>query len=413
MKILIINTSDISGGAARAAYRLHKALRTLGIESWMLAQNKVSDDYTIIGPETKIQKAIAKIRQLLDQLPVKFYKYKTKTIFSPAWLPFSGIVKKINNINPDIVHLHWICGGMLRIEDLVKIRKPIVWSLHDMWAFTGGCHYDEFCGAYKNRCGNCKILNSNKSYDLSTWIWNRKRKVFLDIKNLTIIGLSKWLVNSARESALLKNNKVINLPNPLDTNLFKTINKKIAREILSLPQNKKLILFGAINPLGDPRKGFKELKEALDKLKETNIELVVFGSSLPKSPPKFKYKTHYLGQLEDDVSLVVLYNAANVTVVPSLQENLSNTIMESLSCGTPVVAFDVGGNSDMIDHKINGYLAKPFDIVDLANGIEWVLNHPNYEKLCQNAREKVVKCFDSRIIAKKYIELYKEILTKS
>jgi glycosyltransferase involved in cell wall biosynthesis len=165
-----------------------------------------------------------------------------------------------------------------------------------------------------------------------------------------------------------------------------------------------------MNAASDINKGFKELSKALNKLKGENIEFVVFGSSEPQNPPKFKFKTHYLGQLHDDVSLVTLYSAVDVVVVPSLQENLSNTIMESLSCATPVVAFNVGGNSDMIDHKINGYLARPFDTTDLANGIEWVLNYPEYDRLCENAREKVVENFDSKIVAQKYIQLYVEIL---
>jgi len=301
---------------------------------------------------------------------------------------------------------------MLRIEDLAKIKKPIVWSLHDMWAFTGGCHYDEFCGAYKNRCGNCKLLNFKKPYDLSRWIWNRKNRVLSNINNLTIIGLSKWLANCAKESALFKDKSIINLPNPLDTTLFKPIDKKTAREILNLPQNKKLILFGAINPLGYPRKGFKELKEALNKLKGENVELVVFGSSKPKSPPNFKYKTHYLGHLYDDSSLCILYNAVDVIVVPSLQENLSNTIMECLSCGTPAVAFDIGGNSDMIEHKNNGYLAKPSDTSDLAYGIEWVINHKNYDKLCEDVRKKEKKNLDQTVVVEQYIKLYKKILNE-
>ena len=160
MKILIVNTYDIKGGAARAAYRLHRALLSLGIDSQMLVQMKFSDDYTVIWPETKIQKGLALLRPFLDSIPVMFYKKRTKTLFSPAWLPFSNVVKQINQINPDIVHLHWICGGMLKIEKIAQIKAPIVWSLHDMWAFTGGCHYDEGCGGYKKSCENCKVLNS-------------------------------------------------------------------------------------------------------------------------------------------------------------------------------------------------------------------------------------------------------------
>ena len=161
MKILIVNTSDIQGGAARAAYRLHQALLTEGVDSQMLVQSQSSDDFTVIGPQTKVQKALGKLRPTLDSLPVHRYKDRTKTLFSPSWLPFSSIVERINSINPDVVHLHWIAGGMIRIEDLPKIKAPIVWSLHDMWAFTGGCHYDEECGAYQKQCGTCPVLGSN------------------------------------------------------------------------------------------------------------------------------------------------------------------------------------------------------------------------------------------------------------
>lgn len=178
MKILIVNTSDISGGAARAAYRLHKALLSQGVDSQMLVQSKSSDDYTVIAETDKVKKTLNKLRPFLDSLPVRFYKERTKTLFSPSWFGFSNVVDKINEISPDIVHLHWICGGMMTIEDIGKIKAPVVWSLHDMWAFTGGCHYDEECGRYEKKCGSCKVLGSEKEKDLSRKIWHRKKKNF-------------------------------------------------------------------------------------------------------------------------------------------------------------------------------------------------------------------------------------------
>jgi Glycosyltransferase len=412
MKILIVNTYDIQGGAARAAYRLHRALLEIGINSLMLVQIKRTDDHTVIpvyDENNKIQKALAMVRPTLDQIPVMFYKNRTKTLFSPSWLPFSKAVKKINEINPDIVHLHWITGGMFKIEDIDKIKKPILWTLHDNWAFTGGCHIKWDCENYINICGNCPRLGSNKDNDLSKKVFLRKQRIFTK-KNIVIVGPSSWIANLSKRSALLRDKKHYIIPNPIDTNLFKPINKEYARYLWNLPQDKKLILFGAMSATTDINKGFKELTDALKLLTLKDIELVVFGSSKPKNATDFGFKTHYLGHLSDDVSLVTLYNAADVVVVPSLQENLSNTIMESLSCGTPVVAFDVGGNRDMIEHMINGYLAKPFDPEDLAKGIEWVLNAPNYDELCKNAREKVVREFDSIVVAKKYVELYKELL---
>jgi glycosyltransferase involved in cell wall biosynthesis len=410
MKILIVSTSDIQGGAARAAYRLHKSLLAQNLDTQMLVLSKSGDDYTVLVEEKKSEKYFNKLRPVIESLPVRFYNERSKTLFSPSWFGFSGVVDKINEINPDIVHLHWICAGMIRIEDISRIKAPIVWSLHDMWAFTGGCHYDEGCNFFTKDCGNCKVLGSKKENDLSRSVYNRKQKTFSKIDNMTIVGLSKWLSHCAEKSTIFKDKKHINLPNPINTNVFKVFNKKKARELWNLPKNKKLVLFGAMGATSDPRKGFKELSNAMIKLeKGDDIEFVVFGSNMPKNSPDFGFKTYYLGSLADEVSLVTLYSAVDVMIVPSLQENLSNAIVESLSCGTPVVGFDIGGNSDMIDHKKNGYLVKPFDVSDLKDGIEWVLNTSTYDELCANARKKVMKDFDSVIVSKKYIELYKDI----
>ena len=411
MKVLQVNTSDINGGAARAAYRLHEALIQQGIDSQMLVQSKLSDDYRVLGPETIFKKGMGKLRSIADSFPVRFYKQRTKTLFSPSYFPFSDVVSRINAINPDIVHLHWIAAGMMRIEDIAKIKVPIVWSLHDMWAFTGGCHYDEGCEGYKNSCGACKVLGSRKVYDLSSRVYRRKVKAFSSISNLTVVGLSNWMALSARQSSLFKQVPVVSLPNSINTTIFSPMEKSIARDLFNLPQNKKLVLFGAMGGTSDPRKGFEQLYGALEIIDDKNIELVVFGSSKPQKTQGFKQKTYYLGHLHDDVSLRVLYCAVDVMVVPSLQENLSNAIMESLACGIPVVSFDVGGNGDLIEHQKNGYLAKAFDSNDLAKGIELILNAENYSDLCQNARDKVLREYDSQVVSSRYIDLYNQILT--
>ncbi|HOL57943.1 MAG TPA: glycosyltransferase family 4 protein [Spirochaetota bacterium] len=404
----MVNTLDNYGGAARACYRLHKALLEEGIDSKMLVQLKTGDDWTVLGPRTDMERSMGKVRSIIEKIPLK--KYNINVTFSLNISPFSPVVKRINEINPDIVHLHWVNDGFLKIENIPKIKPPIIWTMHDMWLFTGGCHCDEYCGKYKANCGNCPILNSNKENDLSRKTWNRKNKAFSKIKNMLIVGPGKWHTECAKDSLLLKNRKIWNIPNPIDTNVFKPFDKIKARELFGLPLNKKLILFGAIN-LKDKNKGVKELQEALHKIKNINdIELVIFGSSPPEKEIDFGFKSYYLGRLNDDPSLVALYNAVDIVINASHQENLSNVIMESISCGKPVVAFNIGGNPDMIDHQINGYLAKPFDTDDLANGIKWVLNNPDYNELCKNAREKVLNNFDKKIVVKRYIELYKEIL---
>lgn len=400
----------MEGGAARAAYRLHTSLLKEDIDCQMLVLRKRSEDDTVIGPTSIARKFTAKLQSIINTFPLKHYDCKDE--FSASFSPSFQIVEKINKLNPDLVHLHWINAGFLKIEDLKKIKAPIVWSLHDMWAFTGGCHYADTCVSYTANCGNCPVLNSIKENDLSRDIFKRKQKIFFEINNLTIVGLSKWLETCAKSSTLFKNREVVNLPNPIDTSVFKPFAKEEARSLLGLPKKKKLILFGAMSATSNPRKGFIELKSALKKLQTRDIEFLVFGSDQPKDPQEFDFKTHYLGQLNTDISLVKLYSAADVVIVPSLQENLSNVILESLSCGTPVVGFKIGGNSDMIEHKINGYLAEPYETDDLAHGIEWVLNNENSKEISKMARDKVLKNFDSKLVAKKYIELYNKNIEK-
>lgn len=412
VKILIVNTSDINGGAARAAYRLHQSLLMKNIDSQMLVMNKSSDDFTVLNTTSKAQKVINKLKPILDTAPVKFYKNKSATLFSPAWIFSKNIIEEINTLKPDVVHLHWINAGMLRIEDLAKINAPIIWSLHDMWAFTGGCHYDEECNRYKSQCGECKVLSSNKKSDLSYRVFKRKKKSYSKISDLTVVGLSQWLQQCAEQSPLFIGRKVVNLPNSIDTSQFKPFDKNKSRELWNLPMDKKLVLFGAMGATSDPRKGFNELSEAFKNIARDDIEFVVFGASTPIKPPDLGCKTHYLGSLSDDVSLVTLYSSVDVMVAPSLQENLSNTIMESLACSTPVVAFDIGGNSDLIEHKVNGYLAQPFDSKELAVGIEWLLDNERYDEFCLNARIKVERDFDSKVVVEKYIRLYEGIINE-
>ncbi len=407
MKVLIVSTSDIQGGAAFAAYRLHRALLDEGIDSKMLVQSKSSDDYTVIANTGKIAKGMALLRPTIDGWPTKFYKNKTKTIFSPAWVPGGGIVEKINALQPDIVHLHGVCGGMFRIEDIAKIKAPIVWSLHDMWAFTGGCRYDEECGAYKDDCGNCKVLLSGEKNDLSTKVFARKKKTYRKIEKLTIIGSSQWMSQCAKESTLLKDKRVVTLANCVNTKLFKPIDKNIVKDIFDIPKDKKVILFSAMSSLSNPRKGAKELFSALEKLHLENAIFVIAGSRKPKKELNLKYPIYFIPPLSDEISLPLMYNVADVIIVPSLQENLANSIVESLSCGVPVVAFNIGGNMDLIEHRKSGYLVNDFDIEDMAFGIEWIINNQNYRELSTYAREKVLENFDSSVLSKKYIALYK------
>lgn len=414
MKILHLNTSDISGGAARAAYRIHKGLQKISIESRMLVQTKAGDDKTVTGPNSKIKKGLAKLRPILDSAVKMIFAGDTKTIFSPAWIPFSDIPSQINSTSPEVVHLHWICGGMMRIEELKRINKPIVWTLHDMWAFTGGCHYSDDCERFQEGCGNCPQLNRSSKYDLSRSIIRRKKEAWKGL-DITIVTPSFWLAKCAKKSSLLKGRRIEVIHNGLDLNLYKPIDKKIARNVWNLPINKRLILFGAMGATSDSRKGFDLLLEGLKILSaqwSSSAEVVIFGASEPENPPTFGLPVHYLGRLHDDVSLAFLYSAADIMVVPSRQEAFGQTASESLACGTPVVAFGATGLLDIVEHQINGYLAEPFDTSDLAAGINWVLSDVNrHKELCINARKKAEEFFDIEKVAKQYKNLYQDIIT--
>ena len=406
MKILHINTTDIIGGAGIAAYRLHTALRNKGIESFMLVQVKKSDDEFVI--KNNNFPYINKLRSVIDSFPLKFTLKNKNSIFSISNLP-NNITKKIQQIKPDIIHLHWINNGFVKIESLKKFNIPIIWSLHDMWAFTGGCHYDNECKKYKSDCTNCPLLKRNSK--LSSKIFQRKKQTYKQIKSLHINGLSKWLENCASESSLFANSQIYNLPNCIDINEFSPMPKDEAKKQLSIPENKKMILFGAIGGTKDLRKGYDLLEKALLKMKEKSDKLLtVFGSNKKQNAETNDLELNYLGHISDRKLIRVVYSAADVIVIPSRQENLSNIVVEALACGTPVVAFNIGGMSDMIIHKKNGYLSKPFDTDDLLSGIEWILYNPNYKKITEKAHSTIKEKFENSIVANRYIELYKKAL---
>ena len=412
LKILMVNASDINYGAARAAYRLHKGLSEAAIDSRLLVQQKHSDDYTVIGPGSRTQKAFSMARVMLDPLPVQLRREKPLGGFSPSWVPFSLIHRKIRELNPDIIHLHWICEGMMRIEDLALIKKPIVWSMHDMWSFTGGCHVSGDCDNYTRQCGECPVLCSNTSNDLSRRIFNRKKQSYRKIDNLTFVGPSSWIIDCAKKSALLKNHKIEKIPNPIDTRVFNPVNKSAARKIAGFPENKKIVLFGAINPAGDLNKGFKQLIEALDKVPRKDIQLVVFGAGFPENPPPLKFDAVYTGILRDDIALKIIYSAADLTVIPSKQESFGQTATESMACGTPVACFDSTGLKDIVDHKINGYRAAAFDAQDLARGISWILEHSSCAALSENSVMKIKSFFETEKVAGQFSELYSRIISQ-
>ncbi|HEY9706927.1 MAG TPA: glycosyltransferase family 4 protein [Oculatellaceae cyanobacterium] len=410
MKILHLAMHEGSG-AGRAASRLHLGLLNEKIDSSVLVLQKGTDYQSV----NKLDEQTVLLKKIQEKLLGKYLSqiWGRNTTFSINATP-SLIENRIKNFNASLINLHWVGWEYVRIEELTNLRVPLVWTLQDMWPFTGGCHYSEECDRYTNSCGACPQLRSGKESDLSRWVWQRKAKAWKDI-NLTVVAPSSWIAKCASNSSLFRERPVEVIPFCLDTEQYKPIDQQKARELLNLPQDKQLVLFGALSATKDRRKGFHLLLPALQNLSKSGwrdrIELVVFGSDEPKNPIDLGFKAHYLGSLSDDLSLAQVYSAADVMIAPSIQESFGQTGSESLACGTPVIAFDGTGLKDIVDHQQNGYLVRPFEIEDLAQGIAWVLgDKERHHKLCIQAREKAEREFSLEVQARRYLSLYSELL---
>lgn len=416
MKTLLLNTFDSYGGAARAAYRLHTGLRGIGVDSRMLVINKTGQDEFVDALPYWLKRWMRWQYIRLNRAPLDLYKNRSRSvIWSTNWVPVPTAAM-INRLPADLFHLHWIGDGFIPVAGIGRLNRPIVWTLHDQWAFTGGCHYSSECDRYGNACGSCPQLGSVHEWDLSRYGWNEKRNAYTRA-NITVVSPSRWLASRAQASSLLGQRRIEVIPNGIDTQQYRPLDQQATRAQLGLPLDRRLIMFGSMSSTSDPRKGFQFLHSALQRLAQVwndRAELVIFGADKPTNPPNFGLKAHYLGTISDESKLAQIYAAADVFVAPSMQENLPNTIMEALACGTPSVAFNIGGIPDLIDHQQNGYLAHPYEIEDLAHGIEWVLEDAErHTRLATNARQKVEAEFELSMIAQRYVELYEDVIRKS
>lgn len=413
MKILHLSTLDGRSGAAIGTYWLHKALQAAGVDSTMLVAYKQGTDPSVLGHRNAVEKWGYLLRaKLLPGLLLRRYPRRVGSI-SPA-MPPSWVHNRVRAINPDVINLHWVCNGFVNPGNLPRFEKPIVWTLRDMWPFTGGCHYAQSCTRYEQACGTCPLLASDDPNDITHQLWQRKATAWSDV-NLTAVGISHWIADCAQRSSLFRDRRVEVIHNAVDVSKFKPVDKQRARQTLNLPPDKRFILFGAAgHPTQDRRKGFQELLAAINKLQSDGLShtsaLVIFGSTEPGHPPNYGFETHYLGYLKDEVALARAYSACDVMVVPSLEEAFGKVAIEALACGTPVVSFNATGLKDIVQHQQCGYQAQPFDPDDLARGIAWVLEDAaRWQHLSLRARERVLEAFTLEQQAQKYMQLYAEL----
>jgi len=417
MKIVALNSSDCFGGAARAAYRLHAALRTAGVDALMLVQRKFSDDPYVIGPATVWERGLGLVRNQIDKLPLWLFGHMHNPLFSLSIVP-SNTVTKTNMLKPDIVHLHWICEGLTSIGSLKGLKAPVIWTMHDSWPFTGGCHVPHDCTAYREHCGCCPQLGSSCTYDLSRAIWSRKSRLLKSLQPV-MVAPSRWLAACAAESSLMRNLRIEVIPNGIDSARFKPMDKAFSRNSLGMEAGKRILLFSAIDGIQHYHKGFHLLKKALeicarqDGFKDSTV-LCIAGSSAPADFPEMPIPVRFIGQLRDDATIAMLYNAVDLYLAPALLENFSNTVLEAMSCGTPTVAFNAGGMSDLLEHGTSGYLATPYDVDDFARGIAWSFENDNrLTTLSENGRRRVEACFALDVVSKRYLNLYEDVWLRS
>lgn len=391
MKILHINISDKNGGAAIAAYRHNEAMQKAGFDSKMLVIKQVNKYNQTIYTPIKNKHTLFLIHHFYYYLnSILQFIYRPFAIFS---FNFIGFKLHKNHLvkDADIIYIHWINGGMLstkEIQRILKTNKTVYWYMHDMYPLTGGCHHSFDCTKYQHFCKKCPHITRFKWIDLVATQFKQKLNSWKKYPNLKVITPSNWLGNLAQSSQLFCNHEVTIFTNVINTDKFKPINKIVAKEIIGINTNKKIILFGADN-INNPYKGWNYLKEALNNLDYNEYECLVFGAFNPTIKADIKIKTTFTGFLKDEYSLITVYNAADIFISTSLADNFPNVILEAMSCGLPCIGFNVGGIPDLIQHKETGYLAIYKNTNDLIKGINWVFKN-NYSILSQNSRKFIV-----------------------
>lgn len=395
LRVLHLSTYAGGGGAGRAAAALNKALQKAGVDSRLVSAH---------GARFKAARAADRALWRLQRSP-------TETWRSPA--RFGSLsASEINASSADIVNLHWVTDGFMSIEEIGKIKKPILMSMYDMWAFCGSEHYGVDSANARWRAG---YKRSNRPIDETGWdldrnAWERKRQHWAPFH---LVPASTWLARSTRQSALTAQWPQTQIPHPVNPDVFKPIDKTAARKRLGIDTKSPTVAFVASAGVNDRRKGFDLLVEAMRPMRREfpNVQVLLVGPTPHESQLPKDLKVVAVGVTHSDEELAATYTAADVLAVPSREDNLPLTAMEALMCGCPVVGFNVGGLPDIVSHNDSGYLAAPYFTEDLAMGIAAaIVTSLSTNEWSDHAQAKARTEWSSSTVAARYIELYREIL---
>jgi len=402
-----------------AANRLMKALNSYGVSASMLVRDGNSE-HANVGV-LKCQ-WLARWYFLWERLMIFMHLHGNKKhLFEIDTASIGADITRYKVFREaDIIHLHWTNQGMLSLKGLRRILqsgKPVVWTMHDLWAASGICHVALGCRRFVEGCHHCQLLPEGGSLnDLSARVYKRKQRL-LSEQSITFVACSRWLESEAKSSALMRGQRVTSIPNPIDTRVYHPTDKAEARQREQLPQDMRLLLF-VCQRVTNPNKGMQYLVDACSLLArqhptmQEEMGVVILGGHAEEVADQLPFKTFALGYVSDEQRLVDIYNAVDLFVLPSLSENLPNTIMEAMACGVPCLGFRVGGIPEMIDHRRTGYVAEYCSSDDLARGIRWVLCEAPYEALKRQALSKVEHSYSLSSVAMRYSEVYQQAIAQ-
>lgn len=405
-RVLHLSTYDTNGGAARAAYALHRSMVDAGMPSRLRVAHKGTSDPTVIGP-SGVRSARVTAAQVLDRQAWRLQSSPNDSWRSPAVVG-SLSAREIDAVGADVVNLHWVTDGFLSVEQIGRIRTPIVWSLVDMWPFSGTEHYGADTPDARWRTG---YTTSNRSpdergIDLDRLTWERKRRAWTH--PMRIVASNSWMRDRVADSALFRTWPSHQIPHVIDCARFMPADEEESRRRLGLPVDVPLILFISSGGVSDRRKGWDLLAAALPAVRQHHPDVQVVVAGPPDPGTVGDLPVIWQGQVDSDETLARLYAAVDVTAVPSREDNMPLVAMEAQSSGCPVVAFRIGGLPDIVEHRVTGYLAQPLDSEDLALGLVEALGAA--DQWAPAARERALRTWSPDVVVERYADLYAEIL---